>query len=129
VASRYRVDVLSDARPTDAGIASRRGDASPLLEWDRVERAFAAEVGEPQGVRTIVFDLLVEMDDRGCVAYRFDADPNEDAMEVARAIAASVPPDRTDASIKSVATDGVPSRWYPDLEAFAEANLDSICPS
>lgn len=126
VASRYRVHVLCDARPSDAGIAYRRGDASSLLGWNCVERVFAAEVGEPQGVRTIVFDLLVEMGDRGCVAYRFDADPTEGAMEVARAIVASVPPDRTDASIKSVATDGVPSRWYPDLEAFAEANLESI---
>jgi hypothetical protein len=133
VASRYRARILSEARPTDAGITYRQGDEFHLLEWSRVERALAAEVGEPQGVRTIVFDLLVEMDDCGCVAYRFDADPTGNAQEVARAIATCLPGERTDASIKSVAIDGVPSRSYPDLESLAEANLEtiseSICPS
>lgn len=129
VASRYRVRILSEARPTDAGIAYRQGDESRLLEWSRVELALAAEVGEPQGVRTIVFDLLVEMDDCDCVAYRFDADPTEDAMEVARAIATSVPAERTASSIKTMATDGIPSRSYPDLESLTEANLETIYPS
>jgi len=128
-APRYRVRILSEARPTAAGIAYRQGDESLLLEWSRVERALAAEGGEPQGVRTIVFDLLVEIDDRGCVACRFDADPTEDAMEVARAIATSVPGDRTGASIKSMATDGIPTRSYPDLESLTEANLETVRPS
>jgi hypothetical protein len=125
--SRYRVCLLYEARPTDAGIAYRHGDESRLLEWSRVERALAAEVGEPEGVRTIVFDLLVEIDDCSCVAYRFDADPAEGAMEVARAIATCVPADQTDASIKSMATDGIPSRSYPDLESLAQANLETLC--
>jgi hypothetical protein len=127
--SRYCAHVLSEARPTGAGVAYRCGDEPHLLEWSRVKRALAAEVGEPQGVRTIVFDLVVEVDDRSCVAYRFDADPTEDATEVARAIATSLPSDRIGASIKSVARDGVPSRWYPDLESLSEANLEVLCPS
>jgi hypothetical protein len=122
----YRVELLTDARPTPAGIAYRCGRRSLVLEWSRVERVIAAEVGEPQGVRTIVFDLVLEADDADWVVCRFDADPSEDAMEIASAIAGALPADRLGGSIKSMATDGVASHWYPDLESFEEANLRAI---
>ena len=122
----YRVELLTDARPTPAGIAHRCGSRSLVLEWSRVEYVIAAEVGEPQGVRTIVFDLVLESGDEGWVVCRFDADPSEDAMEVARAIAGALPADRVGGSIKSMVSDGVASRWYPDLESFEEANRRAI---
>ncbi len=97
-----------------------------MLEWSRVKRVIAAEVGEPQGVRTIVFDLVLEADDEDWVVCRFDADPSEDAMEIARTIAGALPADRVGGSIESMATDGVASRGYPDLESFEEANRRAI---
>jgi hypothetical protein len=121
-AVNVRVELLSEVRPTEAGIVHRRGGEIRLLEWSRVAHAVAAEVGEPQGVRTIVFDLTLETDGEACVVFRFDADPSGDAREIARAIAASLPPERTGGSVKSIASDGVASRWYPDLESFEEAN-------
>jgi len=122
----YRVELLTDARPTPAGIAYRCGSSSPVLEWSRVEHVVAADVGEPQGVRTIVFDLVLGVDDEGWDVCRFAADPSEDAVEVARAIAGALPADRVGSSIKSMVTDGVASRWYPDLESFEEANRLAI---
>ncbi len=119
---RYRVEVLAGARPTAEGVDCGDDASIRLIHWSRVRRAMAAEVGEPQGVRTIVFDLVVDEAEE-CVLYRFDADPGQDAVEVARVIAGALAPDRAEGSIKSLATDGVASRWYPDLESFEAANL------
>jgi hypothetical protein len=44
-------------------------------------------------------------------------------MELARTLNERLGPERSTASIKSVATDGIASRWYPDLESF---ELDAI---
>ena len=49
----------------------------------RILHALAAEVGEPEGVRTVVFDLLVERKATGCVVCRFDADPGPEAKALA----------------------------------------------
>ncbi len=122
---RYRVELLAGARPTEEGVVCGDDASIRLVPWSRVRRAMAAEVGEPQGVRAIVFDLAVDEAEE-CVLYRFDAEPGEDAIEVARVIAEALAPDRTEGSIKSLATDGIASRWYPDLESLEEANLAII---
>ncbi len=123
---RYRVHLLPDAEPTERGIVYRRGEASSLLEWSRIERALAAEVGEPEGVRTVVFDLVVGEDDGSWRAYRLDADPAGSAAEVARAIAVALGPERAGAAIKNLAAEGRPGAWYPDLESFEEAALAAL---
>ena len=123
---RYRVHLMPDAEPTDHGIAYRRGESSSVLEWSSVSQAVAAGLGEPDGVWTIVFDLVIESDGATCVAYRCDADPFENATELARAIEGALGPERTAPSIKSIAADGSPSRWYPDLESFEEAILEAL---
>ena len=119
---RYRVELLAGVRPTEEGVVCADDASIRLVDWSCVRRAMAAEIGEPQGVRTIVFDLVVDEAEE-CVLYRFDADPGEDAVAVARIIAGALAPDRAEGSIKSLATDGIASRWYPDLESFEEANL------
>ena len=120
---KYRVRLLTGPRPTRRGIEHGDGE---LLEWSRVERAIAAEVGEPEGVRTIVFDLVLERSAAGLRVQRLDADPGEDAMELARAIEAALGPERATPSIKSVATDGIPSRRYADLEGFEADALERL---
>jgi hypothetical protein len=124
--SRYRVHLLPDARITPRGVEYRRGDERFVLEWERVQRALSAEIGEPEGVRTIVFDLVIESEGEECVSCRFDADPGERAIEVARAIAEGVGTDRCSPSLRAVAHDGLPTRRYPDLETFEEAALEAI---
>jgi hypothetical protein len=126
VPSRYRAHLLPQAKVTERGVVYRRGDQRYLLAWSRVHRGLAAEVGEPQGVRTIVFDLAIEVEGPECVVCRFDADPGEDSMATARAIQLGIGPDRCSASLKNLAAEGIPTRSYTDLETFEQAALESI---
>lgn len=118
----YAAQVLCGPVLTTEGIHYGRG---LLLPWDAVTAAFAAEVGEPQGVRTIVFDLIAVEPDPSRLrrGWRIDAEPGEDAIEAARRIEAGLARSagEASASIKSLATDGIPSRWYPDLLAYEDA--------
>ena len=116
--AQYRVELLLDVKLLPKGIAHGTPDAPGLLAWSEVITAFTAEVGEPEGVRTILFDLLVARGDEGFAIRRFDADPGEDAKALAEILSQRLAPDCLTASIKSVATDGLASRWYPDIESF-----------
>ncbi len=123
---RYRVRLLGDPRVTDRGVLHGGDEGRQLLAWAAVERVIAAEVGEPQGVRTIVFDLVVEREGSDCTVCRLDADPGGEAVALAQAVAAGLGSERIGPSIKSLVTDGSPSRWYPDLESFEVAALEEI---
>jgi hypothetical protein len=120
--ARYRAHLLGEPQLSPWGVAYLEGARCALLLWNEVEHAMAAEVGEPQGVRAIVFDLLTSEDD-GWLAHRFAAEPGDEAMEAALAISEGLGPEAADTSIKSVATGGIPTRWYPDLESFEEESL------
>jgi len=113
----------------ESGILHGVGDEQRLLRWEEVCFAVAAEVGEPEGVRTIVFDLVLGRDAQGWRVSRLDAEPGSDAEEIARAIHAGVGPQQRGPSIKSLASDGVPSWWYADLEGFEEAVQVALPPS
>ncbi len=123
---RYRVRLLGDPRLSEGGVSYREGDGRKLLAWAAVQRAIAAEVGEPQGVRTIVFDLVGALEGADCSVCRLDAEPGQDAVALARVIAEGIGPERASASIKSLVTDGLPNRWYPDLDAFEESIREEI---
>ena len=125
----YRVRLLGDPRLAEGGVSHREGDGRLLLAWAAVQRAIAAEVGEPQGVRTIVFDLVVALEGADCTVCRLDAEPGQDAVALARVIAEGIGPERASASIKSLVTDGLPNRWYPDLDAFEESVREEIAGS
>ena len=124
--SHYRAQLILGAEPTTQGLAYRRGEERALLDWGRVRRAFAAEVGEPEGIRTVVFDLVIGIEGPACVALRFDAEPGDDARGVARAIKLGLGPDVCDASLHTVAAEGFAPFTHPDLEPFDEACLESV---
>jgi len=127
VASRYSARLVSEARPTPAGLSHRDAGATQVVAWSQVRRALAAEIGEPQGVRTVVFDLaLLGPDPDRVEALRFDAEPGEAAVAVARALALWLPPERLAASIKSLAADGLAEEWHPDLASFEEHALAAL---
>lgn len=119
----YRVEVLEAPELGPDGIDHGGEGRRRRLAWGEIAAAVAAEVGEPQGVRAIVFDL-VRREGAGWTAARLDAEPGEEAWELARtldtALGSAARP-----SLKSLATDGIPSRWYPDLAGFeAETRQD-----
>ncbi len=124
--SGYRAVVLPEAEVTKLGIRYQRGAEGHLLSWTRVARAFAAEIGEPEGVRTVVFDLALGLLDADCVACRFDAEPGEDAVRVAQAIEVGAGRERCSPSLLSLAAEGLPSGRYVDLESFEETILHSL---
>ena len=126
---RYSAQLLRDARVAPQGLLHRTAGVEQRLGWDEIWFAVAAEVGEPEGVRTIVFDLVVGCDERGWRALRLDAEPGLFAEELARAIHAGVPRARCGPSIRSLAHDGVPSQWYADLETFEEAVAAAVARS
>ena len=83
-------------------------------------------MGEPQGVRTVVFDLVC-LDGDGYRVYRMDAEPGEEATVLARELERRLA-EAADSSIRSIAVDCRPNRWYPDLlgfEAEALAELEA----
>lgn len=124
VRSRYAVRLVCEAQPTRAGLAHREAAGPQVVAWSRVRRALAAEIGEPEGARTIVFDLVLHGEDPDCVeALRFDAEPGQAAIAMARALASALAPERLAASIKSLAADGLAEDWHPDLESFEEHAL------
>jgi hypothetical protein len=125
-AARYRVDLLVRAEVRAGGVAFREGATVRLLPWDRVLRALAAQVGEPEGVSTVVFDLVVERKATECLVYRFDADPGEPARGVARALVDGLGRDRCARSLLDLADEGHPSRAYEDLGALAEGALAEL---
>jgi hypothetical protein len=113
----YPLQLLEEPRLSVAGIEHGPEQGRELLRWRDVLGAVAAEVGEPEGVRTIVFDLLAQSNRGARVALRLDAEPGEPASEVAHLIAAALG-ERARPSIKSLAIDGVATLWFPDLASF-----------
>jgi hypothetical protein len=122
----YRVELLREVRLAASGILYATPAGERLLRWDAVRFALAAELGEPEGVRTIVFDLVLGRDAAGYRVARLDADPGPLALEIARAIHAGVAPPQRGPSIKCLASDGVASWWHADLESFEEAAAAAI---
>lgn len=124
--SRYRVEVLPWAEVTADGIAFREGPEDRTLPWGRILHALAAYVGEPEGVCTIVFDLVVERKETECLVCRFDADPGEAAQNAARALVERLGRTRCSRSLADLAKEGVPTRSYSDLDSLAEASLEEL---
>lgn len=127
----YCVELLENPAATPGGVTHGAEARRALLPWADVCWAIAAEIGEPEGVRTIVFDLVTRRarddgrDDEWQVR-RLDAEPGEDAIALARLVEQGLGADRKASSIKSLATDGIPTRWYPDLQAFEEDALAEL---
>ncbi len=122
----YPARLLERPEVTAEGVCHDQGGERILLAWSAVHWAIAAEVGEPEGIRTIVFDLLTRDADGEFRLLRLDADLGGDAMELARELARGLGPERKSASIRCLATDGIPARCYPDLDSFEQEALAEL---
>jgi hypothetical protein len=127
---RYQVQILSDPQVFDCGIEHGEPSERRLLKWSAVLCGLAAEVGEPEGVRAIIFDLVVErfthLEAEEYAVCRLTAEPGEEAMAIARSIELALAPEASAPSIKNLASEGTPSRWYQDIEEFEAAALQSL---
>lgn len=123
---RYRVEVLSWVEVGEHGVGHFGADRRATLQWASVLYALSAEVGEPEGVRTVVFDLVVERKGDECQVYRFDADPGSDAQALAERILVGLGRSRCSRSLVELARDGYASRRVPDLETLAESALAEL---
>jgi len=124
--ARYHVDVLSWAEVGEHGVSYSNGSRRETLQWASVLCGLAAEVGEPEGVRTVVIDLVVERKDAEVVVCRFDVEPGLEAQEIAMQVAASVGRARCSRTLLALATDGTASRQVPDLDTLAEEALAEL---
>ncbi len=122
----YRAEILAGAHAEAEGIAYLQDGRPVRLGWGDVQRAFAAEIGEPEGVRTIVFDLVIGVEGKECLSLRFDADPGPVARSVARTVVEGVGSQRCDASLRRLADEGLTQAMHPDLEPFDEACLEAV---
>jgi len=124
--ARYHVDVLPWPEVGEHGVTYSNGSCRETLQWASVLLALAAEVGEPEGVRTVVIDLVVERKETEVVVCRFDVEPGPEAQEIAMEIAASVGRARCSRTLLALATDGAASRQVPDLDTLAEEALAEL---
>jgi hypothetical protein len=123
VQARYDVRLLADPQPTPEGLVHRTARGVERVPWPRVAYALAAEVGEPQGIRTIVFDLVIGREEGRWTVLRFDEEPGEDAEAFAQVLAGALRPERLGAAVKSLASESVVAEWFPDVPTFEETSL------
>ncbi len=96
------------------------------LDWSAVVRSFAAEVGEPEGVRTVVFDLVWADAPEGPAVVRFSVDPSEGPKRPAQQLVDSLGDARCSASLRCLAREGQPSDRYSHVDLLDEALLESL---
>jgi hypothetical protein len=123
--ARYRVRLLESPSLESGGVRHGAPEARELLSWDDIERVVVAEVGEPEGVRTIVCDLVRRAFGGGYRAHRLDADPGEPAQALARDLERGLGP-KASGALKSLAGDGLATQWFPDLASFEEEALAEL---
>ncbi len=122
----YPARLLERPEITAGGVSHDQDGERILVAWSAVHWAIAAEVGEPEGVRTIVFDLLTRDADGAFCLLRLAADLGYDARQLARELEKGIGPERKLPSIRCLATDGIPARRYPDLDSFEQEALAEL---
>ncbi len=97
--------------------------------WPAVQRAFAAEVGEPEGVRAVVFDLLWSDAPEGPTVVRFSVDPSEGPKRPAQQLVDSLGEARCSVSLRCLAREGQASDRFSHLDLLDEALLEALSSS
>lgn len=102
------------------GFHWRAPSGAQFKPWDEVERARAAEVGEPEGVRTIVFEVLLRDPPR---VLRFCCDPLDGAQSLADTLATALG-GRCSKVLRDYAREGHMALTVPDLGLLDELAPD-----
>jgi len=124
--TRVRVLVPSEPEFCPRGVLFRCTGRPYLLVWERVCNVLAAEVGEPEGVRATIFDLMSALESGELGVCRISAEPGESARVWAHTLLVALGKQRCSASLCAVAERGFASRCYPDLASFEEAEFKAL---
>lgn len=90
-------------------------EGAVTIPWSTLSRAFVAEVGEPEGVRAVVFDLAQAGADPGPTLWRFGIDPYDAPKLIAQWIVEALGSSRCSLSLLTLAKEGVPTQFYTHL--------------
>ncbi len=100
------------------------------IGWDAVEYAYAAEVGEPEGIRAVVFDLLWPSGPSGgggdAVILRFSVDPCDGPKQPAQRIVETLGESRCSNSLQSLSRDGRATDCFSHLDFLDQALLQAL---
>ncbi len=125
VPSRLRLHALALAKPTEGGLLFQREDGAFVLPWQRIERAFAATIGTGSDAR-VGFRLALRRGGDDCQIVQLDLEQPADAGQYARAMMLGLGPDSCDASLKTLAAEGIAPRTFVEAEVFDDAVLESM---
>lgn len=125
VPSRLKTHHLAAAKPTERGLLFQRGPSSLVLSWGRVQRTFAARVGEAPAER-FVFQLVLREHGPACEVVRFEVSDPAEAACTARALLVALGADRCDPCLHTLGEEGVAPRRYLEPEVFDEAVLEAV---
>ena len=90
------------------------------LPWSQIEAAFADAVGEPEGIRAIVYDLALRRPDPEGMrpVLRFSLDPWDGAAEVAKQLVTALGASRCSTPLQILAAEGALPVLHPDLSSL-----------
>ena len=96
------------------------------IGWSEIARAFAAEVGEPEGIRAVVFDLAWPAAPECPAILRFSVDPCDGPKRPAQLFLDSLGVASCSNSLRSLATDGRATDLYSHIDLLDEALVTSL---
>ena len=113
-----------------AGVVFEFEGATHRVPWAQLVAGFASQVGEPDGVRTIVFDLaccrFAFEGDPEPALLRFSIDPSEEPRGAAQRIVDMLGKTACSASLHALAREGATTESHADLQSLDEALLASL---
>ncbi len=122
----WTIGVIPAPHLAPTGIELEWQDRHCVIAWEDVAHAFAAEVGEPEGIRAVVFDLMCTAEVTGAVLLRFSVDPSDGPKGPAQRLVEVLGPKRCSHSLQAVAREGCATDRYSHLDQLDEAQLDAI---
>ena len=115
-----------------AGVVFDFEGATHRVPWAQLVAGFASQVGEPDGVRTIVFDLACcrfafdsEADPEPAL-LRFSIDPCEEPRGAAQRIVDMLGKAACSSSLHALAREGATTESHVDLQSLDEALFSSL---
>jgi hypothetical protein len=99
------------------------------VDWTEIEKALAAEVGEPEGIRAVIFDLVWPGAPPGAAILRFSVDPCDGPKRPAQLLVAALGEARCSGSLLGLAREGRPTDRFSHLDQIDDALAEALAAS